>query len=418
MKRQVFTAAHPQHSEHAALSRTGVPTDANQIRVLVVDDEEQIVWSLSQTISAAGRNFRVGTATSAEEALLLLNRTHVDVLVTDLRLPKMDGLSLIETVRSRWPHIRTILTTAYGTPDIFQRARELDGFAYLEKPFSVNALLSYLQADSNSSCQRTVCSSLPELPIGKVLRLATHCNEPVVVEAATDHGTGFMLAFEGAICDVRLGPLRDAEALFRILTTAHSVEFRFGEAAASRRLARSSEPSLHVTAEMLDEVLAASTPLQLLGTLRRLESLHTRTVTDSGAFRLERSVVAPAPKKEAPMAADQTKQHVDDGDDLTLHPEDVATRNSGPKTLEEFTFRDLLIQSDRVQDNPYRRAAEDAERDQKVTELVNAGINFFREHQLDKARQCWMTALKHDPSCKPAQRNLEILRSVLNPKTC
>jgi DNA-binding NtrC family response regulator len=58
-----------------------------------------------------------------------------DVVISDIVLPRMDGLSVLRQTRKQWPRTRVILMTAYGSHDIKNRASHMGAFAYIEKPF-------------------------------------------------------------------------------------------------------------------------------------------------------------------------------------------------------------------------------------------------------------------------------------------
>ena len=104
--------------------------------VLVVDDEPLIRWSVTETLSALG--YDVEQAADARTALRLVTTTArpFDVVVLDLRLPDMNDLSLLATLRQLLPKALLILMTAFGTPDVARDAQAL-GAGVLTKPFEM-----------------------------------------------------------------------------------------------------------------------------------------------------------------------------------------------------------------------------------------------------------------------------------------
>ncbi|HEX8027621.1 MAG TPA: response regulator [Vicinamibacterales bacterium] len=107
--------------------------------VLVVDDEPLIRWSVSESLSEIGLD--VEEASTATAALRLVTTTALafEVVVLDLRLPDMEDLSLLKTLRQLLPHATLILMTAFGTPEITAEAESL-GAAVLGKPFELDEL--------------------------------------------------------------------------------------------------------------------------------------------------------------------------------------------------------------------------------------------------------------------------------------
>lgn len=107
--------------------------------VLVIDDEPLIRWSVAESLSALGLD--VEQASDAASALRIVTNAALpfDVVVLDLRLPDMDDLSLLGTLRQLMPGASLILMTAFGTPELVAAARAM-GAAVLNKPFELDDL--------------------------------------------------------------------------------------------------------------------------------------------------------------------------------------------------------------------------------------------------------------------------------------
>jgi DNA-binding NtrC family response regulator len=112
------------------------------IRVLVVDDNEVFRRPLQRALEAAG--FEVVAVPSAEDALEVLAASPVDVLLTDHRLPGMDGVQLITRIKATHPALAIIVMTAYGTSESAVEAKRRGADDYLVKPFEVPDLLRAL----------------------------------------------------------------------------------------------------------------------------------------------------------------------------------------------------------------------------------------------------------------------------------
>lgn len=106
--------------------------------ILIVDDEPRVAFFLSKALEHARHDCRVSIAHSGEEALELLNRSPVDLLVTDLRMPGISGLELMRWVRAASPQTCVILITAYGNDEVEAEARRLEAYRYITKPFNVD----------------------------------------------------------------------------------------------------------------------------------------------------------------------------------------------------------------------------------------------------------------------------------------
>ncbi len=112
-------------------------------RVLVVDDEENLNWSLVNSLRKEG--YTTDGALSGEDALRRLETTTYDCVLSDVKMPGMDGFELLQWVRRRRPQTRIIMMTAFGSPTARQDAMRAGVIAYLEKPFDLLALKNELR---------------------------------------------------------------------------------------------------------------------------------------------------------------------------------------------------------------------------------------------------------------------------------
>ena len=103
--------------------------------VLLVDDEEKILEVMKVRIGWQELGVdKLLTASDGQAALEDFEQQRIDLLVTDIRMPRMDGLELIEKVRSLYPDTHCILLTAYGEFEYARRAIQLGVENYLLKP--------------------------------------------------------------------------------------------------------------------------------------------------------------------------------------------------------------------------------------------------------------------------------------------
>lgn len=104
--------------------------------ILIVDDEESICWGLSRLLTGEGHEVRV--ASSAEDALESVPANRPDLIVLDVRLPGMDGLSAMSRFRQLVGQVPIVVTTAFGTLNTAVAALSEGAFDYLPKPFDLD----------------------------------------------------------------------------------------------------------------------------------------------------------------------------------------------------------------------------------------------------------------------------------------
>ncbi len=114
-------------------------------RILIVEDSLGVARALHRALGLHQDGlYRVETCDSGESALARLHERHFELLISDYRLPGINGLELLERARQIHPDLRTILITAFGSPEVEERARELAN-AYLPKPFRLQDILRVVE---------------------------------------------------------------------------------------------------------------------------------------------------------------------------------------------------------------------------------------------------------------------------------
>ncbi|MBU4243355.1 MAG: response regulator, partial [Proteobacteria bacterium] len=109
-----------------------------QHTVLLVDDEEGIRTVLSLAIADAG--YEVLTAQTGAQALEMLGKREIPLIVTDIRMPGMDGLELLKRIRKEWPDSEVIMITGHGDMDVAIESLRLGAGDFITKPLHENAL--------------------------------------------------------------------------------------------------------------------------------------------------------------------------------------------------------------------------------------------------------------------------------------
>lgn len=179
-------------------------------RILIVEDSQGVSRALHRALGLHQDGiYRVETCDSGESALGRLHERAFDLLISDYRLPGIDGLELMERAQQIHPHIRSILITAFGSAEVEARAHILAN-AYLPKPFRLNDIIRLVERtlhESTTSVSAVEKASVPRtksiLPSQKKRKTAH-----LLVLASDLDGT---LATEGKISTETWKMLRQAK---------------------------------------------------------------------------------------------------------------------------------------------------------------------------------------------------------------
>ncbi len=109
-------------------------------RILIVDDEENIINSMTPILEDEGHV--VFSGKTGEEALSFLKRSEVDLIILDVWLPDADGIDLLERIKKLYPESAAIMISGHGSIDIAVRSTRIGAFDFLEKPPSLDRLVT------------------------------------------------------------------------------------------------------------------------------------------------------------------------------------------------------------------------------------------------------------------------------------
>ena len=177
-------------------------------KILVVDDEWTVARGCRRILGDAG--YEVDTALTGQDGLRRAFGEKFDLVVTDLRLPDLDGMELVRALRSRRPDVAVIVITGYGSVPSAVEAVKLGVADYVEKPFTprqiaeaVDRALTAAEGERRATGQASMVTGV----IGRALTDAEAADQPkieaslvreVLKLAATDHSFGQRLLAEGS----------------------------------------------------------------------------------------------------------------------------------------------------------------------------------------------------------------------------
>ncbi|RJQ38338.1 MAG: sigma-54-dependent Fis family transcriptional regulator [Nitrospiraceae bacterium] len=108
--------------------------------ILIIDDEDIVRISCKRALMPEG--FEVKTAQNGIEGLKMIEEERFDIVLTDLKMPDIDGIEVLRLIKQRWADTVVIIITGYQTVDSAVKAIKLGAYDYIEKPFTPDGIVN------------------------------------------------------------------------------------------------------------------------------------------------------------------------------------------------------------------------------------------------------------------------------------
>lgn len=109
-------------------------------KILVVDDEQSILCVLTTLLQSEGHEVTAALGGKVAMSVLKENKDEFALMISDIRMPEIDGMKLLEYVHEAFPKMSVIMLTAFGQVETAIKAMELGAFDYIKKPFKADFL--------------------------------------------------------------------------------------------------------------------------------------------------------------------------------------------------------------------------------------------------------------------------------------
>ncbi len=193
-------------------------------RVFIVDDEEDLVWTLTRQLTRERPELVVEGFSDPSAALERAKTVAPDVLVTDLRMPKLGGIELVIAVRHHCPFAGVIVMTAFSTAHVREEVTKQGAVTFLEKPFELSALLEALDRTVGARRGFRGDISIPMLPDLIQLYALSRSNGALRITRGDE--TGVLWFQSGEVVHASCGANRGVTA-FHALVGWEGGRFRF-----------------------------------------------------------------------------------------------------------------------------------------------------------------------------------------------
>lgn len=185
-------------------------------KVLVVDDEETLTWSMTKTLAKDRGTYELIIANTGREALQILQEDHIDVVVTDIRMPDINGLDLLSKVREEYPRTKVIIMTAYGSPEVQKEATKRGSYYYIEKPFEISEIRALILKALEEN-RRGFIGQVVDLQLIDIIQMGCLGRLTMSLSISKDDEEGLIYFKNGEIAHAEVGDLEGTEALYTML---------------------------------------------------------------------------------------------------------------------------------------------------------------------------------------------------------
>ncbi len=187
------------------------PSEKN---VLIVDDEKTLLHTFSNSLKAYSPDLNVLTAENGLQAVDILKSGHVDLVVTDLKMPEMDGFQLLLYMKKHYPGIPLIVMTAVGSPEVADRLKAIGGGPYLEKPINIKELALKIFQGIAAASQGRICG----VTLAGFLQLIVMEGKTCALKISSGEKSGILLIKDGELIDAKTDDLTGEAAACDIVT--------------------------------------------------------------------------------------------------------------------------------------------------------------------------------------------------------
>lgn len=188
----------------------------NLKKVLIVDDEETLTWSMARSLSRDKDKYEVIIANNGREALNLLKKNKIDLVISDIRMPDINGLDLLVKIKKEYPQTKVIIMTAYGSSDVQKEANRRGSLYYVEKPFEISDIRKIII--DLIGRKKGFRGKVFGLQLTDIIQMNCLGRLTTALIITRNGEKGIIYLNEGEIIHAECGEQKGAEAFYRILS--------------------------------------------------------------------------------------------------------------------------------------------------------------------------------------------------------
>lgn len=280
-------------------------------KVLIVDDEEDLTWSIQKNLAKDKDQYDLVCVNDAEQALGVLSQLPIDLVVTDIKMPGMSGLDLLLKIKETYASTKVIIMTAYGSADVQKEATRRGSLYYIEKPFEIEELRDLIVGALKE--RKGFDGKVTDFQLSDLIQMNILGRMTAALVVTRSDERGVIYFDEGNVVHAECGDVTGEHAFYRVLTWDDGkFEFRKGERPQKETISKGWQSLLLEGLRRKDEI-TPETKTQLkeesrqeslerikniLREFLKIKGVEFLTIVDSSGFS-RASVVAE--KKEPPL---------------------------------------------------------------------------------------------------------------------
>ena len=182
-------------------------------KVLLADDEKELAEACEASLALAG--YEVTVAYDGAEAVRILTARPFDLVITDLRMPRLDGFTVLRWIMSHKPDTKVIVMTAFGTPTVTDTVKRLGALHCLSKPVDRDRLLETVESALGASGFSAV---IQNITAADYVQLCMYTGKTTLFEVFSGNKKGTIAIVGGNVTYVEQGELKGEPAFFEIIS--------------------------------------------------------------------------------------------------------------------------------------------------------------------------------------------------------
>ncbi len=271
--------------------------------VLIVDDEASLLLTFQKAFERLKDRYQLFTAENGKKAVEILESHPIDICVTDIRMPVMDGFELLVVMNSRFPTVPVIVMSAYGSKELVEKLESIGGMIrFLEKPISITRLIESIEEVLQQGAQS---GSMTGISVASFLQLLEMEEKTALIEVQTTGKKGLFYFHEGelydAVCGEKLG---EEAAIEMILWDKVRIQFkRLPDKKILRRIQSEIMPLLMEAYRRKDEAGSDSETMEPVPSNDGPSGEYPAGLTEEPSDQYAPKPAAPGPPPTAPSPA-------------------------------------------------------------------------------------------------------------------